>query len=49
MLGDIYGRLDGSPGSMYYVKKTGGNGTKTGWVAKATFRKMITPICRKYS
>ena len=36
-VGDIYGRLDGSPGSMYYVKKTGGNGTKTGWVAKATF------------
>lgn len=34
--GDIYGRLDGSPGSIYYVKESG-NGTKTGWVAKATF------------
>ena len=36
-VGDIYGRTDGSPGSLYYVKETGANGTKTGWVAKATF------------
>ncbi|MBO0933344.1 M23 family metallopeptidase [Fibrella aquatilis] len=36
-LGDIYAQLDGTPGSLYYVKATGAAGTKTGWVAKAVF------------
>jgi hypothetical protein len=32
-IGDIFQRLDGTPGSTFYVKETG-NSTDTGWVAK---------------
>jgi hypothetical protein len=32
-VGDIFQRLDGSPGATFYVKETG-NSTDTGWIAK---------------
>jgi hypothetical protein len=32
-VGDIFQRLDGTPGATLYVKEEG-NGTDTGWAAK---------------
>jgi hypothetical protein len=32
-VGDIFQRLDGTPGAILYVKETG-DGTDTGWIAK---------------
>ncbi len=36
-VGDIYAQLNGTLGSLYYVKATGAAGSNTGWVAKTVF------------
>jgi murein DD-endopeptidase MepM/ murein hydrolase activator NlpD len=36
-IGDVFVRVDGTPGNLYYVKESGSAGSKSRWVAKSSF------------